>query len=114
MSSWLVSLHGTGGSIVRFGRRLEKHGFATPCIPDGLFNAGPGRLGAEAAAEIVQQNRDLIVGHAVGERWHDRTTFTRDGPNARQDNVDGVARIWRAEGRAETKIDSAIRQRPVG
>src|ERR1700722_1526284 len=114
MSSWFVSLHGTARSAVRTRQSLERYGFATPCIPDDLFDTAPGRLGAEAAAEIIQQGSNLIVRHAVGKTRHDGAAFPADGTNARENDIGGVARIRRAESRAEAKVDSAIGQRPAG
>src|ERR1700733_3300346 len=114
MSSWFVSLHGTARSAVRTRQSLERYGFATPCIPDDLFDTAPGRLGAEAAAEIIQQSNNLIIRHAVGKTRHDRATFPVYGANARENDVGGVARIRRAEGRREAKVNSAIGQWPAG
>src|ERR1700722_15104922 len=114
MSSWFVSLHGTARSAVRTRQSLERYGFATPCIPDDLFDTAPGRMGAEAAAEIIQQSSNLIIRHAVGKTRHDGAAFPAYGANTRQDDIGGVARIRRAEGRAEAQIDSAIGQRPAG
>ena len=44
-----------GGSVARPRRCLEKHGLRAPRVLDGLFNAGPCRLVAEARAQIIQQ-----------------------------------------------------------
>src|ERR1700722_6003843 len=114
MSSWLVSLHGTAGNTFRRRGGLERYGFAMPCIPNDLFDTAPGRLSAEAAAEIIQHGSHLIICHAVGKTRHDGASFPADGTNARQNDIGGVARIRRAESRAEAKVDSAIGQRPAG
>src|SRR3984885_8553801 len=114
MSSWLVSLHGTAGNTFRRRRGLERYGFAMPCIPNDLFDTAPGRLGAKAAAEIIQHGSNLIIRHAVGKTRHDGASFPADGTNARQNDIGGVARIRRAESRAEAKVDSTIGQRPAG
>src|SRR5579872_2333407 len=101
-SSWLASRRG-----------LKRYGFAAPRIADDLLHAGPGWLGTEAPAEIGQQGGNLFVGHAVGKTRHDGALFPADGANARQYGVGGVARIRRAQRRAEAKVDAAIGQRPI-
>src|ERR1700733_4771710 len=114
MSSWLISLHGTAGNTFRPRRSLERYGFAMSCIPDDLLDAAPGRLGAEAAAEIIQQCSNLIVRHAIGKTRHDGAAFPAYGANARENDIGGITRVRRAEGRAEAKVDSAVGQRPPG
>jgi len=73
-----------------------------------LFDAGPGRLLAEAPAQIVQQSRNLRVVHAGGEARHDRAAFALDRGYARQHDVDEVARIGARDRRAQREIDAAI------
>src|SRR5579859_5539390 len=110
MSSWFVSLRGNVG---RSRRVLQRYGFGAPCVPDDLFGVAPGGLRTEATAKVSQQSRDLLVGHAVGKTRHDGAAFPADRTDAAQNNVGGVARIRRAEGCAETKVDSAVGQRAV-
>ena len=68
-----------------------------PCVPDDLLHTVPGRLGAEAAAEIVQQRGNLIITHAVGETRHDGAVFPADWTNPCKNNVGGIARVRRAQ-----------------
>src|ERR1700689_3857026 len=96
-SSWLVSLRGTAGRIVGRRRVLKRYGFGMPCVADDLRHAVPGRLGAEAAAEVVQQSGNLIVIHAVGETRHDGAVFSADWSNACKNDVGGIARVRRAQ-----------------
>src|ERR1700722_15672327 len=95
--SWFVSLRWIGRSVVRPRRGLEKYGLGAARVPDGLFNAGPCRLVAEARAQIVQQCSNLIVAHAAGKTGHDRTALALHGANARKHDVGGVARVGRAD-----------------
>ena len=112
MSSWLFSLRGSAGSGC--WRVLERYGFGAPRVPDDLFDTTPGRPGTETAAQISQKGCDLLIGHAVGKTRHDGAVFPADRANAAENEVGGVARIRRDEGRAETKVDSAVGQRTIG
>ena len=95
-------------------RCLEKYGLGAARVLDGLFDAGPCRLVAEARAQIVQQRRNLRVAHAGGKARHDRAALALDGPDARQHDVGGIARIGAAEiAVREREIDAAIGQRPA-
>src|SRR5438552_18031605 len=108
MSSWLFSLGWIGGSVTWPGRCLESQGLGMPGVGDDLFKLGPGRLVAEPRPQIFQQRHQLVVAHAGGERRHDRATFARNGPKPCEDGVDGIARVRRIDGSAETEIDAAI------
>src|SRR5882757_9990377 len=110
MSSWLVSLGCVGG---RFGRRLQEYGLGSSRVPHDIRCAGPWRLLAEARAQMVEQRRDLVVAHGVGEAGHDRAAFTCRGPDAGEYDVGGVARVGAAEGAAQREIDPAIGRTPV-
>ena len=64
---------------------LEKDGLHAPCVPHGLFNVAPARLVAEAAAQVVQQGRNLRVGHARAKTRHDRAALAFDRLDAGDD-----------------------------
>src|SRR6266513_1688882 len=108
MSSWLVSLRWIGGRIARACRWLEKCGFDASCVLDSLFDAGPCRLVAEPAAQIIQQRSNLAVVHAACKTRHDRAAFALHGANPRQHDVGGIARVGTGEGGGEREIDAAI------
>src|SRR5947209_20207599 len=114
MSSWLVSLRWVGGGVTRACRCLEEYGLGAARFGNGFFNAGPGRLVAEASAQVVQQDCDLSVGHAGGKARHDRAGLALHGTNARQHDVSEIARIGSGDRGRETEIDPTKGRRPAG
>jgi hypothetical protein len=80
--------------------------------PEPSFQRRPWRLVAEPCAQIVQQGRNLRVGHAGGKSGHDRAAFAFDGLDAGQHDIGEITRIGAGDRGTERQIDPTIRQWP--